>query len=189
MTIDEIVKKTNSTHVWLDTPDVWLDSYLGGSTVWNATAWILQESRKLEATWPKGTPVEQQVLASWRSQRPNMMIVIGEDTALALAHVLVRHRHEREQAFQEQGMSSQDAAARADREWPLMEPEDDTVDPDDPLGVTKPISPEELAWRAYMRRLGRRFVEECSASALWREKFEETGIEGYLEGHNPSGVR
>src|SRR5262245_36583853 len=86
-------------------------------------AWALRESAALEPIWPKGSPAEGRVLASWSVNRPSMLADLGEVGAAALAHVLVDRKLKAQVAYEKGGLSPTDAAEQAEQEWLLLEPE------------------------------------------------------------------
>jgi hypothetical protein len=92
--------------------------------------WARRESRRLEKTWPSGSPMENRVLAGWKVNRPKMCEALEKRNALkALAHVLVNEAVEAERRNQRAGLPLPDAREEAARDWLLSEPEDDGDNP------------------------------------------------------------
>jgi hypothetical protein len=91
--------------------------------------WFKIESRKLLPDEP-GSPLETDVIATWRRTSPQMAARLEAAGALeAAAHVLVDRMLKAERVYEAAGMPPTDAREQAEQEWLMLEPESDA----DPL--------------------------------------------------------
>jgi hypothetical protein len=95
-------------------------------SLFETALWAKSESEKLSVNWPIGSPLESRVLRTWQHNSPRMMRSLRRwNAAEPLAHVLVDRCIKSEKQYLRAGMPPCDARQEAERDWLMLEPEED----------------------------------------------------------------
>jgi hypothetical protein len=96
--------------------------------------WAKTESQKLQETHRMGSPLETEVIETWKRVRPRMVRDLEKHQAVKpLAHVLVDRMLKAWTANEKAGLPPTDAREEAEKDWLLLEPEEDEIASNEPL--------------------------------------------------------
>ena len=88
--------------------------------------WALAEGSKLQLTDPMGSPLEDQVIQSWKANRPKMVARLAKYGAVnASSSVLVDRMLKSERTNTQAGLPPTDAREEAEKDWLMLEPEEE----------------------------------------------------------------